>query len=83
MGTLPIVPMTTQGQESRRTPRNVRSPHAGRADPPNSHDHDLDRADINTLLRESYDNIVGLQKPYDPAKMTVQGPVFPTRSKER
>ncbi len=34
-------------------------------------------------LRGTYDDIVGLQKPYDPAKMTVRGPVFPTRSKER
>jgi len=43
----------------------------------------LDPGDIDTWLRETYDNIVGLQKPYDPAKMTVRGPVFPTRSKER
>jgi len=43
----------------------------------------LDPADIDTWLRGSYDDIVGLQKPYDPAKMTVRGPVFPTRSKER
>jgi putative SOS response-associated peptidase YedK len=43
----------------------------------------LDPADIDTWLRGTYDDIVGLQKPYDPAKMTVRGPVFPTRSKER
>ena len=43
----------------------------------------LDPADIDIWLRGTYDDIVGLQKPYDPAKMTVRGPVFPTRSKER
>ncbi|WP_439144533.1 hypothetical protein [Sphingomonas faeni] len=43
----------------------------------------LDLADIDTWLRGSYDDIVSLQKPYDPAKMTVRGPVFATRSKER
>jgi putative SOS response-associated peptidase YedK len=43
----------------------------------------LDPADIDTWLRGTYNDIVGLQKPYDPAKMTVRGPVFPTRSKER
>jgi hypothetical protein len=43
----------------------------------------LDPADIDTWLRGSYDDIVRLQKSYDPAKMTVRGPVFATRSKER
>lgn len=39
--------------------------------------------DIDTWLRGSYDEIVALQRPYDPAQMTVRGPVFPTRRKER
>jgi len=52
------------------------------ADPPKSDDHDPG-PDIDTWLRGSYDDIVRLQKPYDPAKMTVRGPVFATRSKER
>ena len=43
----------------------------------------LEPKDIDTWLQGSYDEIVALQKPYDPAKMTVRGPVFPTRRKER
>jgi putative SOS response-associated peptidase YedK len=43
----------------------------------------LEPNDVDTWLRGSYDEIVALQKPYDPAKMTVRGPVFPTRRKER
>ncbi len=43
----------------------------------------LDPADIDTWLRGSYDEVVTLQRPYAPNKMTVRGPVFPTRSKER
>lgn len=39
--------------------------------------------DIDTWLRGSYDEIVALQRPYDPGKMTVRGPVFPTRRNER
>ena len=39
--------------------------------------------DIDTWLRGSYDEIVALQKPYDPGKMTVRGPMFPTRRDER
>lgn len=39
--------------------------------------------DIDTWLRGSYDEIVTLQRPYDAAQMTVRGPVFPTRRKER
>lgn len=35
--------------------------------------------DIDTWLRGSYDDVVALQTPYDPAAMTVRGPVFPTR----
>ena len=43
----------------------------------------LDTDDIETWLRGSYDDVVRLQKPFDPDKMTVRGPVFPTRHKER
>ena len=43
----------------------------------------LEPEDIDTRLRGSYDDIVTLQKPYDPDKMTVRGPVFPTRRDER
>jgi putative SOS response-associated peptidase YedK len=43
----------------------------------------LEPGDVDIWLRGSYDEIVALQKPYDPAKMTVRGPVFPTRRDER
>jgi len=43
----------------------------------------LDPDDIETWLRGSYDDVVRLQKPFDPDQMTVRGPVFPTRRKER
>ena len=43
----------------------------------------LDPEDVDTWLRGSYDEIAALQKPYDPTKMTVRGPVFPTRRDER
>lgn len=43
----------------------------------------LDPDDIDTWLQGSYDDVVRLQKPFDPAKMTVRGPVFPTRRDER
>lgn len=39
--------------------------------------------DIDTWLRGSYDEIVALQRPYDRARITVRGPVFPTRRDER
>lgn len=39
--------------------------------------------DIDTWLRGSYDDVVRLQKPFDPEKMTVRGPVFPTRGDKR
>ena len=39
--------------------------------------------DIDIWLRGSYDDVVGLQRPFDPEKMTVRGPVFPTRRAER
>jgi putative SOS response-associated peptidase YedK len=37
---------------------------------------------VDTWLRGTYDEVVALQRPYDPAKMTVRGPVFPTRTGE-
>lgn len=39
--------------------------------------------DVETWMKGSYDEVVALQKPLDPAKMTVRGPVFPTRRNER
>ena len=39
--------------------------------------------DIETWLRGSYEDVVGLQRPFDPEKMAVRGPVFPTRRTER
>ena len=41
----------------------------------------LEPGDIDTWLRGSYDEVVALQRPYDPAKMTVRGPAFPTRGR--
>lgn len=35
--------------------------------------------DVETWLHGSYEDVVALQKPYDASKMTVSGPVFPTR----
>ena len=35
--------------------------------------------DIDHWLRGTYDEVVALQRPYDPHAMTVRGPVFPTR----
>ena len=43
----------------------------------------LSPEDVDTWLRGSYDDVVALQKPYDPDLMTVRGPVFPTRRPER
>ena len=43
----------------------------------------LDPEDVDTWLRGSYDEVVALQKPYNAAKMTVRGPVFPTRTGEK
>ncbi len=40
----------------------------------------LEPGDIDRWLRGSYDDIVGLQRPYDAERMSVRGPVFPTRS---
>lgn len=42
----------------------------------------LEPDDIETWLHGSYEDVVALQKPYDASKMTVRGPVFPTRRKE-
>lgn len=43
----------------------------------------LEPSDVDTWLHGSYDEAVALQKPFDPDRMTVRGPVFPTRRKER
>ncbi|CAN5471877.1 SOS response-associated peptidase family protein [soil metagenome] len=40
----------------------------------------LVEADWDLWLHGSYDEIVGLQQPYPADRMTVRGPVFPTRS---
>ena len=39
----------------------------------------LKPGDVDTWLRGSYGEVLALQKPYAAAKMTVRGPVFPTR----
>jgi putative SOS response-associated peptidase YedK len=39
---------------------------------PQDHDH---------WLTGSYDDVVALQRPYDPTRMSVRGPEFPTRAK--
>jgi putative SOS response-associated peptidase YedK len=38
--------------------------------------------DVNTWLRGSYEEVTALQRPYDAERMTVRGPVFPTRRSE-
>ena len=43
----------------------------------------LEPENIDTWLRGSYDEIVALQKPYDASRVTVRGPVFPTRRAEK
>jgi putative SOS response-associated peptidase YedK len=40
----------------------------------------LHEADWDRWLRGSYDDVVTLQQPYPSERMTVRGPVFPTRS---
>ena len=40
----------------------------------------LHEADCDRWLRGNYDDVVALQQPYPAEKMTVRGPVFPTRS---
>jgi putative SOS response-associated peptidase YedK len=43
----------------------------------------LEPQDADTWLRGSYEEVIALQKPYNADKMTVRGPVFPTRRDER
>lgn len=40
----------------------------------------LDPDDVDIWLRGSYDEIRSLQRPFEAEKMTVRGPVFPTRN---
>jgi putative SOS response-associated peptidase YedK len=39
----------------------------------------LDPEDVDAWLRAPYEDAVRLQKPFNPERMTVRGPVFPTR----
>ncbi len=39
--------------------------------------------DVEIWLRGSYEEIVTLQRPYDADKMSVRGPIFPTRRQEK
>jgi putative SOS response-associated peptidase YedK len=39
----------------------------------------LEQSDWDRWLTGSYDDVVALQRPYDAGRMTVRGPVFPTR----
>ena len=41
----------------------------------------LQAADWDAWLRGSYEDVVALQRPYPAERMTVRGPVFPTREK--
>jgi putative SOS response-associated peptidase YedK len=41
----------------------------------------LDQSDWDQWLRGSYDEAVALQQPYPAGRMTLRGPVFPTREK--
>ena len=43
----------------------------------------LEPADHERWLRGSYDDVVALQQPYQAERMTVRGPVFPTRRDEK
>ncbi|WP_267381099.1 MULTISPECIES: SOS response-associated peptidase family protein [unclassified Sphingomonas] len=43
----------------------------------------LKEADWDRWLGGSYEEVIGLQKPYDASAMTVRGPVFPTRDPQR
>lgn len=43
----------------------------------------LDQTNIDTWLQGSYEEVVALQRPFDAERMTVRGPVFPTRRTER
>ena len=42
----------------------------------------LEPADVNRWLGGTYEDIVDLQRPYDASRMTVAGPLFPTRQKQ-
>lgn len=42
----------------------------------------LEPDDVDTWLTGSYDDVVRLQQPFDADKMTIRGPVFPTRRDE-
>ena len=41
----------------------------------------LEPEEHETWLRGSYESIVALQRPFPADRMTVRGPVFPTRGK--
>ena len=43
----------------------------------------LEPADHERWLSGSYDDVVALQQPYAAERMTVRGPVFPTRRDEK
>lgn len=43
----------------------------------------LEPADHERWLRGSYEDVVALQQPYPADRMTVRGPVFPTRRNEK
>ena len=43
----------------------------------------LEPADHERWLRGSYNDVVALQRPYSAERMTVRGPVFPTRRDEK
>jgi len=43
----------------------------------------LEEADWDRWLTGSYDDVVSLQRPYPADKMTMRGPLFPTRSGSR
>jgi hypothetical protein len=42
-----------------------------------------DEADWDRCLQGSYDDVVALQRPFPADRMTVRGPVFPTRTLAR
>ena len=43
----------------------------------------LHSSDHERWLRGSYDDVVAMQRPYPADRMTVRGPVFPTRRAEK
>jgi putative SOS response-associated peptidase YedK len=43
----------------------------------------LEASNVDVWLSGSYDEICSLQRPFDPTRMAVRGPVFPTRTAER